>query len=97
MRLPPDAHAKARFPLGLVVATPNALTVLSSEEIQSALGRHDTGDWGDVESEDWQANERALREGGRLFSVYHSRNAVKFWIITEHDRSLTTILLPEDY
>ena len=61
------------------------------------IGRHLHGDWGDCGDEDWQENELSLREGFRLLSVYHDRNTVKFWIITEADRSATTILLPEDY
>ena len=85
------------FPLGRLVATPNALRQLSHADIQSALNRHITGDWGDLDSEDWAANESALVHGSRLFSVYHGENGVKFYIITEADRSVTTILLPEDY
>ena len=58
--------------------------------------RHIRGDWGDACKEDAKANDLALEEGSRLFSVYFSID-IKFWIITEHDRSATTILLPEDY
>jgi hypothetical protein len=58
---------------------------------------HHSGDWGDVGPEDHAANVRALVEGTRLFSVYHSQTGVKFWIITEADRGATTVLLPEDY
>ena len=54
------------------------------------------GDWGDVGKQDWQANARALKRGEQLLSVYHMVG-VKFWIITEWDRPLTTVLLPEDY
>ena len=86
-----------KFPLGRLVATPNALSKLTHEDILRALGRHLTGDWGDVDSHDHRANEDALRENTRLFSVYQSANHVKFWIITEADRSATTVLLPEDY
>lgn len=56
-----------------------------------------TGDWGDLCEEDRQANEDALNRDLRLLSSYSDRNGTKFWIITEADRSLTTILLPEDY
>ena len=52
---------------------------------------------GDVAGADWQANDLALHNGGRLLSVYHTLNDTKFWIITEADRSATTILLPEEY
>jgi hypothetical protein len=61
------------------------------------LQRHQAGDWGDVDNHDRLANDHALKNGSRLFSVYHSADGVKFWIITEADRSLTTVLLPRDY
>jgi len=86
-----------KFPLGHIVATPNALNEISQEEIQTALARHAQGDWGVLDAEDLKSNERALQSGGRLFSEYHSVQDIKFWIITECDRSVTTILLPEDY
>lgn len=87
----------ARFPLGRVVATPNALNTLTPDDIMSGLSRHVTGDWGEIDAEDRQANETALIEGTRLVSVYRSVAGMKFWIITEADRSATTVLLPEDY
>jgi hypothetical protein len=70
---------------------------LVREDIITALERHGNGDWGDVCPEDREANETALATGGRLFSVYHDRRGVKFWIITEADRNATTVLLPDDY
>ena len=91
------ANAPPKFPLGQTVATRNALAQLLPEDILIALRRHHSGDWGDVDEEDWQENETALREDFRLFSVYHTTQDVKFWVITEHDRSVTTVLLPEDY
>lgn len=66
-------------------------------DIRCGLMRHSKGDWGEVGKEDWQENEVALSEGLRLFSVFRSKNGKKFWIITEADRSVTTILLPEEY
>lgn len=87
----------AKFSLGQIVATANALSQLTHEDIAPALSRHVKGDWGELDKEDWQANERALAHGGRLFSSYRSASGVKFWIITEWDRSVTTVLLPEDY
>lgn len=95
MKNPPTAAPK--FSLGRLMATPNALNSVPDHEIQSALLRHHCGDWGEVCREDHAANEQALVEGSRLFSVYRSPTGVKFWIITEWDRSLTTVLLPEDY
>jgi len=87
----------ALFRLGRICSTPNALEELSQPDIFTALQRHQAGDWGDVDDHDRQANDRALQDGSRLFSVYHSANRVKFWIITEADRRLTTVLLPKDY
>lgn len=86
-----------KIPLGQVVMTTNALRTLRLDEVSTALVSHAHGDWGDVCPEDRAANEQALAHGGRLFSVYHDGHGVKFWIITEYDRSATTVLLPEDY
>lgn len=86
-----------KFELGQLVATPNALAQVSPEEITNALARHVRGDWGDCCPEDTAANDAALREGSRLLSVYRTANQTAFWIITEWDRSVTTVLLPEDY
>jgi hypothetical protein len=87
------------FPLGRVLATPRALAVLEDHGITPAslLGRHGRGDWGEVCEEDAQANRDALREGLRLLSSYRLADGVKVWIITEADRSATTLLLPDDY
>jgi hypothetical protein len=87
----------ALFRLGRIVATPNALNTLTQPDILTAIQRHQAGDWGDVESDDRQANDRALTERTRLLSVYHSGQGRKFWLITEANRSVTTVLLPEDY
>jgi hypothetical protein len=86
----------ARFPLGQVVATGNASLRLSTEEVLNALARHASGDWGDLCAEDTLANFHALAQGGRLFSAY-GEGETRFWIITEADRSVTTVLLPDDY
>jgi hypothetical protein len=90
-------HTKPKFLLGQVVATPNALNQIPNGEILTALNRHVRGDWGTLDKEDSDANEHALQKGGRLFSAYHSTQNVKFWIITEWNRSVTTVLLPMDY
>jgi hypothetical protein len=86
-----------KFLLGRVVATPNALNAIPNAEILAALSRHVRGDWGTLDAEDREANESSLKQGGRLLSAYHSTQNVKFRIITEWDRSVTTILLSEDY
>ncbi len=61
------------------------------------LHRHQTGDWRDVGPEDWAANDRALMDGDRLQSAYLTDGGTKVWIITEWDRSVTTVFLPEEY
>jgi hypothetical protein len=85
------------FQLGTVVITANAEAALQNVEVFAALRRHCKCDWGNVCKEDWESNDQALRDGGRLLSAYTSKNGIKFWIITEADRSATTILLPKDY
>lgn len=90
-------RAVVRVPLGQVVITANAAQQLPQTEVTEAIRRHAIGDWGDVDGEDRRANDRAIQEGDRLLSVYHTTGGIKFWIITEWDRSVTTVLLPEDY
>jgi len=85
------------FALGKVVITPNALGQLAPADVQLGLQRHQAGDWGDLGEEDWKENDTALRTGLRLLSSYRSTGGVTFWIITEADRSATTLLLPDDY
>jgi hypothetical protein len=87
----------AKFSLGKVVATPNAVATIPRDQIIQALRRHQSGDWGTVCPEDQRANDDALVDGSRILSVYFVPHGLKFWIITEADRSITTILLPEDY
>ena len=89
----------AKFAAGQMVITPAALDALTRRDIDVALQRHLGGDWGEVCDADRQENELALTQGFRLFSVYRASDGTnrKFWIITEANRSVTTILLPEDY
>ena len=87
----------ARFDSGQVVATREAEARIPSLVMTLALSRHLNGDWGDVDEADKAANNRALRYGDRLLSVYHTPDGTRFWIITEADRSCTTVLLPDDY
>lgn len=87
----------ARFHLGRLVATPGALASIPETEIFEALYRHERGDWGDLEQHDVAENELGLKSGLRLLSAYNSKTNVRFWIITEHDRSVTTVLLPMEY
>lgn len=88
-----------KFNLGRVVATPGAIEALKNAEVQGTtyLQRHMCGDWGDLCVDDLAENELSLKEGFRLLSAYRLPDLVKIWIITEADRSVTTILLPEEY
>lgn len=91
--------ANPKFRLGKLVCTPGALAALTEagQSPMEFVSRHVVGDWGDCCSEDRQANEDALRNGDRLFSVYRTAKGVKIWAITEADRSSTCVLLPEEY
>lgn len=90
-----------KFPLGRVVMTANAAWRLGTFEhdieVMQALRRHARGDWGDLCEADRRENELALKKGYRLLSAYHAKDGTEFWIITEADRSVTTVLLPDDY
>ncbi len=87
----------SKFSLGRTVITRNALGVLHSEDVTTAISRHASGDWGELDEHDRKKNELSLVQGFRLLSVYRDRSDRKFYIITEADRSVTTVLLPEDY
>lgn len=98
MSIKPDFKDEVpRFPLGKIVVTANAVHTLSQEAVTAALLRHASGDWGILDREDRDSNERALEIGERLFSAYRTEAGVKFYVITEWDRSVTTVLLLEDY
>ena len=84
-------------PLGRTVATPAALGTVSQPDIVAALRRHAAGDWGDVTPDDRAANDNALKSNERILSVYRSATGTTFWVLTEADRSVTTVLLPDDY
>jgi hypothetical protein len=88
-----------KFPLGQVVSTPGALDALAraGEEPWAFISRHVGGDWGELDEEDRRENELSVKEGFRILSAYHLKDGTKIWIITEADRSATTILLPEEY
>jgi len=90
---------KSRFELGQVVATPGALATMVSHDVMpiSLLHRHVQGDWGKLDEHDTQANEHAVVTGLRILSSYPVGKSKNVWIITEADRSSTTILLPSEY
>jgi hypothetical protein len=87
------------FPLGQCVATPGALAALEEAGQTPAdfLDRHIHGDWGQIHPDDKGANEQALQDGARIFSVYVTSKGAKLWVITEADRASTCILLPDEY
>lgn len=91
-------QVKPLFDLGKTLSTPGAMVVLNGLGVSpsSLLDRHHCGDWGEMDNEDKQTNDQALTHGDRIFSAYQF-DTVKFWVITEADRSATTILLPEEY
>ncbi|MCL5096461.1 MAG: hypothetical protein M1608_02795 [Candidatus Omnitrophica bacterium] len=93
-----DLQSPAKsFRLGQTVITRHARERLHPADVRAALQRHTRRDWGDLCPEDVAENNRSLDDGCRLLSQYCDRRGTKFWIITEADRSVTTILLPEDY
>lgn len=89
------------FSLGRIVVTDGVMrlgiTQTAKDEGFAFLGRHARGDWGDVDAEDRKTNDDAVKYGARILSVYTTKSGTKIWIITEADRSATTILLPDEY
>jgi hypothetical protein len=89
----------AKFKLGQMLATPGVLDAVEAagDDLSVYISRHAAGDWGTVDEEDKRANDQALKVGARLLSAYLLKDGTKVWIITEADRSATTVLLPEEY
>ncbi len=96
---PPPASVTPKFDLGQVVATPGALDALAQHQISplTLISRHVSGDFGDIDQEDWQTNLAALRYGNRIVSAYAIAPDTVIWAITEGDRSTTTLLMPTEY
>ncbi len=90
---------RKRLELGAVFVTPKASRVLmeAGETADEFLARHESGDWGEVGSAEWQENELSFCKGYRVFSIYRLSTGETIWIITQPDRSATTVLLPEEY
>lgn len=86
-----------RVPLGRVAVTRGAVAQVSAIDLVTALRRHACGDWGEVDADDRRANDLAVHGGGRVLSAYSTGGGVRFWIITEADRSVTIALLPGEY
>jgi hypothetical protein len=98
-REPKLEPSKALFSLGQVVGTPGALEALAQaqEEPLELLARHVTGDWGELDDEDMAQNDFSVKNNLRILSSYTLQSGAKIWLITEADRSATTILLPSEY
>lgn len=82
--------------LGRILITASVEDIIERQEIEAALGRHARGDWGDLLPDDIRANQLALREGERVFSTYLDQHQNRFYIVTEADRSATTVLMAGD-
>ena len=97
---PESGEGVVALPLGKVYGTMGALVAFAGaldEDLDSYLARHASGDWGEVDEHDRKANEYAVENGLRVLSAYTQSNGERIWLITEADRSMTTILLPEEY
>lgn len=90
---------KPLFSLGQIVATPGALKALvrANQQPDHFLRQHASGDWGELSNADKVENEYSVQNGFRLLSSYRTATGEKLWLITEADRSVTTLLLPEEY
>lgn len=90
---------KVSFELGRILSTPGALEAFkrAGEHPLAYLQMHAAGDWGIVGKEDWEANNQSVEDGTRILSAYRLKDGTKVWVITEADRSATTVLLPEEY
>ena len=94
-----EEEPKPLFALGQTLATPGALSTLAEteQEPMELLFRHVTGDWGDLPEEDIEENRLSVEKGFRVFSSYKLETGARVWVITEWDRSSTTILIPQEY
>lgn len=92
----PSDKQPIRFQPGTVVATVGATMVATEEQLKALVRRHLSGDWGDVNCDDAQANERAVKWGDRILSSYEV-NGEKLWVETVADRSSTCVMTPSEY
>ena len=86
-----------KFALGEIHLTPGAAAKLLPQDIDEAVRRHGRGDWGEVDADGKQDNDTRVERGGTIASIYTSSTGIQFYVLTEADRSLTTVLLPEEY
>ena len=95
--LPPaEFSSKPVVEVGPLWATPSATIHVAWYEMLEAVAVHATGHWGAVSPKQWLANDRAVANGGRICSAHWGLRGLKFWVITEPDRSRTTVVMPED-
>ena len=94
-----EQGTRPRFALGELAGTPGALKALedAGKPPHELIARHVTGDWGDLDDEDKAENELSVQHGYRVFSSYNLPTGARVWVITEWDRTVTTLLLPEEY
>jgi hypothetical protein len=90
-------YSAVAFSLGLLVANPGAKKIIPADEMVKALKRHGSKDWGDIDAKAKARNDEAIDDGDLILSEYHTATGVKFWVITEGDRSETTVTLPDEY
>ena len=91
------ARSKRKFFLGKIILTEGASSKLNPRDIECALRRYATGEWGEIDAECRRQNNRRLETGGTLASIYRTPEGVRFYIITEAERETTTVLLPDEY
>lgn len=92
----------AKLKMGRIVWTREVNDKIADDEafakfVLACMARHGNGDWGEMEPDDIEANNQALVDGGRILSAYVKEGLTKIWIITEWDRSVTTVLFPHEY
>jgi hypothetical protein len=92
-----EFDSNVKLSLGTIVITPGAELKLPAHEITTAVRRHANSDWGDIDFANQQLNDLRLLEGGPIASIYTASNGIRFYVLTESDRSTTTVLLPEEY
>ncbi|MDF7824082.1 hypothetical protein P4B35_08665 [Pontiellaceae bacterium B12227] len=94
-----EKQSKKLFELGMVVMTPGAASLLVACGIDTCdiIERHQSGDWGELYPDDCRVNDDAVRYGSQILSAYKFEEGQRLWIITEADRSVTTLLLPSEY
>lgn len=89
--------AGPKFALGEIILTPGAASKLLPDDVADAVSRHARGDWGELDLADRELNDQRLTNGGPIASIYTASNGLKFYVLTEADRTTTTVLLPEEY